>query len=135
MLSMTMSAVLMAATQSPSACATYSGATEVSGVISFSKSSGPPGHKALDDPIYDFLILHLDSPICVLEGQNSDGLEPALTRIEHIELSVVDSSSYRALRPLVGRSVVCHGRVVAPVSGFHWSHAILIAPRCSTSGA
>ena len=124
----------VAATQvSGTDCLSYGSSSVVVGRLSRDAVPGPPGYKSIadGDRRESYFVLQPAAPICIREGKNQDGLEPAATAL-NIELGVTDAATFRSLSGMVGRSVSCKGRIASSLVGHHLiaSDSILWAPQC-----
>lgn len=107
---------------------------ELRGSLTSETFPGPPSYEsvAAGDRLETHFFIVPRTAICVAEG-NDLAFEPGASNVERIQLIFPDASSYRRLRPLLGRGVSCRGVLMGQLTGHHHSRVLLTNARCSAA--
>jgi hypothetical protein len=115
-------------------CLSYSKQATVTGVLSLApRPAQSPGNALAPAGREEFFFVLLpQAPVCVKAGNNADGLEPEI-RALNVEVGVTNAPTFRMLRAMIGRSVVCTGNIASPRVTHHLRSADLLlwSPRCT----
>jgi len=115
-------------------CLTYSGEVKLEGTLSRHTFAEQPNYESIErgDAKATYFFVSLREPVCVAEGKNDDGLEPAEPRVDRVQLVFTDSAteSYSSLGPLLGKTVWCRGSLYHSISGHHHSPVLLEDAKC-----
>jgi len=113
-------------------CFSYTGETTLTGKLVRRTFPEQPNYESIakGDAAASYFFIVSRQPICVSEGENSDGLEPAESAVARIQLVFIDGKPYRYLRPYLGKQVVCRGSLYHAHRGHHHSPVLLSAARC-----
>lgn len=112
-------------------CINY-GSTVITGRLVSKTFPGPPNYESIEagDEEETYYFLALPSPICVVEGQDANGLEPSQTGVKLVQLILNGKSTYNSLRQLLGGSVSCQGNLFAAITAHHHSDVLLSEVSC-----
>ncbi|MCK9389113.1 MAG: DUF4431 domain-containing protein [Sulfuritalea sp.] len=114
-------------------CVTYVGETALTGKLTRHTFPEQPNYESIEkgDAAATYFFVSPHQPICVAEGKNSDGLEPAEPAVAEIQLVFLAAKrSYRQLRPYIGKEVTCLGSIYHAHTGHHHSSVLLFDAKC-----
>jgi len=114
-------------------CLTYSNQVTLQGVLSQHTFPEQPNYESIEngDAAATYFFVSPYRPICVAEGKNNDGLEPAESAVAEIQLAFRPAKqSYRQLRAYLGKEVVCFGSIYHAHTGHHHSSVLLFNAKC-----
>lgn len=114
-------------------CLSYApGSATVEGELVRRAFPGPPNYESIADGDAEetYYVVALKTPRCVSAGNDTDGLESAVSRIDEIQLTVADGAAYGRLRPLLAHQVRCRGSLVHAISGHHRTPVLLEVIDC-----
>ena len=106
---------------------------QVRGMLSSQTFPGPPNYETASsgDLEETYFFITLVRPMCVAKGKSE--LEPTVERIESIQL-IFDwqtaQSSYKSLRPYLGKTVECSGVLLGQHTAHHHSEVMLTQATC-----
>lgn len=116
-------------------CLSYAGTVTVKGALSRHTFPEQPNYESIakGDAAATYFFVYPKSPLCVAEGNNSDGFEPAESRVERVQLVFAGDAktSYDSLRAYLGKEVLCTGKFFHSISGHHHSPVLLGDAKCS----
>jgi hypothetical protein len=126
--------LLLAGTSAHAAdCLTYSKQVTLRGVLSRYTFPEQPNYESIakGDAKATYFFVSPNNTLCVAEGNNTGGLEPAEPRVSQVQLVFPDGNvSYQRLRPYLGKEVVCHGSFFHAITGHHHSPVLLDGANC-----
>jgi hypothetical protein len=113
-------------------CLTYSRKITLQGILSRHTFPEQPNYESIaqGDAESTYFFISPNKPICVAEGLNSDGLEPEEQHVKIIQLILTQKEAYEALRPYLGKEVVCSGDFFHAITGHHHSRVLLNKAKC-----
>lgn len=114
-------------------CLSYvPGASIVEGQLVRRIFPGPPNYEspAQGDTEETYYFVALKRPRCVSAGNDSDGLESAVDRVEQVQLIFSDRAAYDRLGPSLNHQVRCRGSLVGAISGHHHTPVLLEVSDC-----
>lgn len=124
---------LLCASAQAYACVSYEGTTTLTGTLTRHTFPEEPNYESMarGDAAANYFFVKPRFPICVNEGKNGIDLEPAVPSVIAIQLVFLDGkTSYRGMRPYLGRQVVCRGSLYAAHNGHHHSPVLLLNAKC-----
>ncbi|MDV7212718.1 DUF4431 domain-containing protein [Azotobacter beijerinckii] len=114
-------------------CVSYIGTTVLAGKLTRHTFPEQPNYESIEkgDAAATYFFVSPHQPICVGEGKNNDGLEPAESEVTEIQLVFLDpKKSYHQLRPFLRKQVFCQGRIYHAHTGHHHSPVLLFDAEC-----
>jgi len=114
-------------------CVNYADRVTLIGRLTRHTFPEEPNYESIErgDAAATYFFVSPDKAICVAEGNNRDGLEPAEPSVRRVQLVFLDAEkSYRRLRPQIGKEVTCEGHLYHEHTGHHHSRVLLADAKC-----
>lgn len=93
---------------------------------------GRPNYESIEagDEEETYFILVLPRPVCILEQKMEHYSEPAQRNISSVQLVLNGRSTYKSLRPFLGKTVICSGSFFSAQTAHHKTPLLMSETSC-----